>query len=224
MMRPRFRQAERSGARQVLVTSTGSRRDLQTRLAVAWALARAAALRGGGASVLYLTIDPAYGSVMEFLPTEEATSGSALDHRHDNGTAARPVEFSPGGLHPGVVDVMPLPGQRSFLESAIAVRRLVTELSATYDYLVIDCPPPERMEGAAALIEHADAVVAVTSLYRTRRKAARDMIAELSGAGALWLIGCRPTAMPADTSSSHVVEHIAEQDESDENAYDPLFE
>ncbi len=224
MMRPRFRQPERSDARQVLVTSTASRRDLQTRLAVAWALARAAALRGGGASVLYLTIDPAYGSVLEFLPTEVATSESALARPQDNGSTVRPVEFSPGGLHPGVVDVMPLPGQRSFLESAIAVQRLVTELSQSYDYLVIDCPPPERMEGAAALIEHADAVVAVTSLYRTRRKAARDMIAELSGAAAIWLIGCRPTAMPADTTSSHVLDPASERDESDENAYDPLFE
>jgi hypothetical protein len=80
------------------------------------------------------------------------------------------------------------------------------------------------MEGAAALIEHADAVVAVTSLYRTRRKAARDMIAELSGAAAIWLIGCRPTAMPADTTSSHVLDPASERDESDENAYDPLFE
>jgi capsular polysaccharide biosynthesis protein/Mrp family chromosome partitioning ATPase len=224
MMRPRFRHPERSGAKQVLVTSTGSRRDLQTRLAVAWALARAAALRGGGASVLYLTTDPTYGSVLEYLPAEDTTAGTAPEHRRDIRSAARPVEFSPGGLHPGVVDVMPLPGERSFLESAVAVQRLVGELSATYDYLIIDCPPPERMEGAAALIEHADAVVAVTSLYRTRRKAARDMIAELSGASAIWLIGCRPTAMPADSSSTQALERLAEQDDPAENVYDPAFD
>jgi succinoglycan biosynthesis transport protein ExoP len=153
------------GAVRLLVTSIAGTRERRSRFTVAWDLARAAATLGADTSVVFLELDTR-------PPSDVVGLAEVLAGRAGLAEAIHSVQFSAGSdSGTRTVDVISWADVRLGDDA----ETVMTHLASTYDYVVIDAPPPDDLYNAAFLLDEADAVLAVTCLHRSRRDATQHL-------------------------------------------------
>lgn len=221
------------GALMILVTSGPGKGEARTRTAVAWGLARSAAMAADEHAVILVQLAEDRIDFAERIGLSDRHGWvDVLEGRTDLSDAVEAVEYGAGrDRNPRQVDVLLRPGFRrayATLDDEGRFRSLVAALALRYRCVILEAPPVDGLDAAAFLVRDVDAVVAVARLHRSRRDDTEQLIANVSAQRprGLYVVGAMVGAAAGTMGRGANVPELVgvEADGPRVPPYDPFFE
>jgi capsular polysaccharide biosynthesis protein len=179
----------------LLVTSSDEAVDAEARSAVAWDLAAAAAGVGPASSAALVDLSDGRSDFGRWV-NGGAQHGwqDVVDHRVsiDGALHAVRVATDRSSSNGRSVDLLPPQKRADPGFDGTRIEALIDELTRSHRYVILVAPSPEEATVAGYAAEHADAIVAVAALHRTKRDSAQGLVDSLylRKRTSMFLVGC----------------------------------